>query len=513
MKLIRALTIAACLGMAACSSLPTNIPVQLSYAVSDSADTRLARFSQPLTQELQPDQSGFRQLGDGTEALLARLALAEMADKALDVQYYIWRDDLTGRHFANALLKAADRGVRVRVILDDIGANADDDVLAAIDLHPNIEIRLFNPVASRTFRGLSMLGDFSRTNRRMHNKAMIADNQAAIVGGRNIGDEYFDASGDVAFGDLDLISVGPVVRQVSDSFDRYWNSRSVMPIAALHTVDAAQLAQLRTDLAAFIHEQRQSPYVQQSLRYLDEKIAAGPDTLFRGQAFVLYDDPAKISQSPENIEGSLITQFSRLGGSIQHELFIISPYFIPGDQGVAWLRGLAQRGVAITILTNSLAASDVSAVHAGYRRYRQQLLQAGIRLYELKPGAVERASELKKHRVGASRASLHAKTFIFDRSAVFIGSLNLDPRSIQLNTEVGIVCINADMAQQLDQRLRQNLDHIAWRVQLSPDDKGRLSWHETGSDGDTVYHDEPQTSVWRRMSVWFVGLLPLESQL
>lgn len=513
MKRTRALAIVACLGVAACSSLPDNIQLPPSYAVSESADTRLARFSQPIMQQWQSDHSGFRPLGDGVEALLARLALAETADKTLDVQYYIWHDDLTGRHFANALLKAADRGVRVRVILDDLGANADDDILAAIDLHPNIEIRLFNPVASRTFRGLSMLGDFSRVNRRMHNKALIADNQAAIVGGRNIGDEYFDASGDVAFGDLDLISFGPVVQQVSHAFDRYWNSRSVVPVAALHTVDAAQLTQLRADLGAFVQDQRQSAYVQQSLGFLDEKIAAGPDPLFRGQAIALYDDPSKIRQAPENLEGSLITQFARLGSSLQRELFIVSPYFIPGDEGVAWLRGLAQRGVEVTILTNSLSASDVGAVHAGYRRYRQQLLEAGIRLYELKPGAVEQANQQKKHRIGASRASLHAKTFIFDRSAVFIGSLNLDPRSIQLNTEVGIVCINADMAQQLDQRLRQNLDHIAWRVQLSADDKGRLSWHEAGSDGEKVYHDEPQTSLWRRMSVWFIGLLPLESQL
>ena len=513
MKRTRALAIVACLGVAACSSLPEHIQAPPSYAISDSAHTRLGKISQPIMQQWQPDQSGFRPLGDGVEALLARLALADMADKTLDVQYYIWHDDLTGRHFANALLKAADRGVRVRVILDDLGASADDDILAAIDLHPNIEIRLFNPVASRTFRGLSMLGDFSRVNRRMHNKALIADNQAAIVGGRNIGDEYFDASGDVAFGDLDLISVGPVVRQVSNAFDRYWNSRSVVPIAALHTVDEAQLTKLRADLSAFVQDQRQSTYVQQSLSYLNEKIAAGPDKLFRGQAIALYDDPSKIRQAPENLEGSLITQFARLGSSLQRELFIVSPYFIPGDEGVAWLRGLAQRGVAITILTNSLAASDVGAVHAGYRRYRQQLLEAGIRLYELKPGAVEQAKQLKKHRIGASRASLHAKTFIFDRSAVFVGSLNLDPRSIQLNTEVGIVCINTDMAQQLDQRLRQNLDHIAWRVQLSADDKGRLSWHEAGSDGEKVYHDEPQTSLWRRMSVWFIGLLPLESQL
>ena len=513
MKLIRTLTIIACLGVAACSSLPEHIQAPPSYAISDSADTRLAKFSQPIMQQWQPDQSGFRPLGDGVEALLARLALAEMADKTLDVQYYIWHDDLTGRHFANALLKAADRGVRVRVILDDLGASADDDILAAIDLHPNIEIRLFNPVASRTFRGLSMLSDFSRVNRRMHNKAFIADNQAAIVGGRNIGDEYFDASGDVAFGDLDLISVGPVVRQVSNAFDRYWNSRSVVPIAALHTVDEAQLTKLRADLSAFVQDQRQSTYVQQSLSYLNEKMAAGPDKLFRGQAIALYDDPSKIRQAPENLEGSLITQFAGLGGSLQRELFIVSPYFIPGDEGVAWLRGLAQRGVDVTILTNSLSASDVGAVHAGYRRYRQQLLEAGIRLYELKPGAVEQANQQKKHRIGASRASLHAKTFIFDRSAVFIGSLNLDPRSIQLNTEVGIVCINADMAQQLDQRLRQNLDHIAWRVQLSADDKGRLSWHEAGSDGEKVYDTEPQTSLWRRMSVWFIGLLPLESQL
>lgn len=514
MSQLRAMALAACLGVTACSSLPTDIHAEPSYVVSDTANTRLGVFSQPLLQQAQPGQSGFRPLIDGVEALLARLALAEMADKTLDVQYYIWHDDLTGRFFANALLRAADRGVRVRVLLDDVGVNADDATLTAIDAHPNIEIRLFNPIASRTFRGLSMLGDIERVNRRMHNKALIADNQSAIVGGRNIGDEYFDASGEVAFGDLDVVSFGPIVGHISQSFDSFWNSPAAVPVSALHAFDSQNaLATLRGELAEFIRQQQNSPYVSQGQSYFSDKLASGVGHLFWGEALALYDDPDKITRSPDSQQGHLLPQFAAAGGPVQRELFIVSPYFIPGDEGVAWLRGVAERGVAVTILTNSLAASDVGAVHAGYRRYRQALLQAGIRLYELKPGAVEQVNKDKKHRIGASRASLHAKTFIFDRSAVFIGSLNLDPRSIKLNTEVGIVCKNAEMAQQLNQRLDQQLGNIAWRLQLSPADQGQLTWHETSADGEKVYHDEPQTSLWRRMSVWFIGLLPVESQL
>ena len=244
--------------------------------------------------------------------------------------------------------------------------------------------------------------------------------------------------------------------------------------------------------------------------------AAGTDGLFWGKARLLYDDPAKITRAPEDTRGHLLPQFADLRSQIEKELLIVSPYFIPGESGVAVLRGLVKRGVRVTVLTNSLAATDVAAVHAGYQRYRMDLLEAGVRLYELKPGAIEYEREKRgKGGISGSRASLHAKTFVFDRRGVFIGSLNLDPRSIQLNTEIGLVCESAPLAEELAGTLEQKIDAIAWRLERIVDASGdaRMVWVETGAEGVRQRTEEPEVGFWRSFSVWFLGLLPIESQL
>jgi len=500
-----------------CASLPDNVARDESHALQDTATTTLGLQSH-AAQQVHPGQSGFRPLKSGVDALLARIVLAEAAQRSLDVQYYIWHDDLTGRIFAHALLRAADRGVRVRVLLDDVGAQANDETLLSLDAHPNIEIRLFNPVASRSFRGLGMLSDFSRVNRRMHNKAFVADNQAAILGGRNIGDEYFEASSEVAFGDLDVLTVGPVVGEVSTAFDQFWNAPASYPIATLlgRSVGSASLTALRAELAAYLEANRDSPYVTRAGSRLAEESASGRYPFDWGKATLLYDDPAKIGRAPDATEGHLLPQFSGIGKQVQQDLLIISPYFIPGKQGVAWLNGLVKRGIRVTVLTNSLAATDVGAVHSGYQRYREALLEGGVVIYELKPGAVQPAkAENKTKGFGSSRASLHAKSFVFDHQAVFIGSLNLDPRSIQLNTEIGVVCESAPLAEDIAAPLERNLDTIAWRLERVVDASGRahIEWVETGAEGERRYVNEPEVSAMRRLSVWFLGLLPIESQL
>ena len=334
-------TVAALLLVSGCAGLPTDIERSESHALGDTETTRLGQIGQAML-KAHPGESGFRPLRNGVDALLWRMALAATAERSLDVQYYIWHDGLTGRFFANSLLHAADRGVRVRIILDDVGARANDEKLLSLDAHPNIEIRLFNPVASRSFRGMGMLGDFSRLNRRMHNKSFIADNQRAVLGGRNIGDEYFEAQSEVAFGDLDVVTVGPGVTDVSGAFDRYWNAPASIPIAALlgRSGETASLDALRAALAAFIESQRDSPYVTLARSQLVEKLAAGNDGFFWGKAHLLYDDPAKISRAPEDTEGHLLPQFANLGSQVRNELLIVSPYFVPGDSGVAWLLSL-----------------------------------------------------------------------------------------------------------------------------------------------------------------------------
>jgi putative cardiolipin synthase len=500
---------------AGCASLPSGIEQAESHALRDTGTTRLAKVRESVLSG-HPGESAFLPLPGGVDALLARIALAEAAERALDVQYYIWHNDLTGRHFAHALLRAADRGVRVRVLIDDVGAKANDDVLVALDAHPNIEIRLFNPVASRTFRTLGAFGDMERLNRRMHNKSFIADNQAAILGGRNIGDEYFGA-GDVTFTDLDVLTFGPVVGEVSDAFDAYWNATSSIPVAALDVrKDAAhELGEVRAALAAFIEEQRESPYVANARQSLDRFELSGRKGVSWGKAHVLHDDPAKVTRDREDAKGRLLPQFRELGLAIEREVLIVSPYFIPGDAGVAWLTALVARGVRVTVLTNSLAATDVGAVHAGYQRYRERLLEGGVRLYELKPdapvGAQARSEKDKdKPGFGSSRASLHAKTFVFDRHSVFIGSLNLDPRSIQLNTEIGVVCESASLAAGLAAGIESKLDTAAWRLERVA---GGIEWVERDGLAERRYGSDPGVGAWTRFSVWFLALLPIESQL
>jgi putative cardiolipin synthase len=508
--------------LAGCASLPDHTQREESYAIAKAGTSELAQKIR-TARENHPGKSGFHLLKGGVDALLARLTLAEKAEFSLDVQYYIWHPDLAGAVFAQAMLNAADRGVRVRILLDDIGARANDQTLLALDSHPNIEVRLFNPVASRSFRYLNMLLDFSRINRRMHNKAFIADNQAAIVGGRNIGDEYFDAPGAVVFGDLDVLTVGKVVPEISLSFDRFWNAPQSLPISILVTdkpddAGHAPLARLQTDLSAYLNTQRNNPYITQAQTQFELALAQGDVPLEWGDAQLLYDVPDKIEQIPEQTTGHLLHQLSAVGPKIKDELLIVSPYFIPGKAGLAWLQGLSARGVKVTVLTNSLAATDVAAVHAGYQQYRRALLEAGVQLYELKPDISHHPHAPKSmisKLLANSRASLHAKVFALDRSAIFIGSLNLDPRSVLLNTEIGVLCSSKELSEDVVSGLEKSIADIAWKVEQRKQENGNshLVWVEQGSAGTLEINAEPQVGSWRKLSVWLLQWLPIESQL
>lgn len=501
----------------ACAGLPLQSARTSTYALEETQATRLGAAFGPREQE-HPGSNAFHLLSNGPDALVARIVLTEVADRSLDLQYYIWHDDLTGRELAASLLRAADRGVRVRVLLDDLGTNADDRRLLALNAHPNIKIRLFNPVAIRHFKKMGTLFEFSRVNRRMHNKALIADNQAAILGGRNIGDEYFGASSVVAFGDLDVLVHGPVVRKASNAFDEFWNSDASYPIDQLAGAIANpdDLAALRTGLNAYTTSQQDVPYVAQARARLVRTIHSRDTEFTWGQATLLYDDPTKITRAPGETQGHLMSQMKALDLRPTDEVLIISPYFVPGARGVAWIRGLTARGVRVTVLTNSLAATDVTAVHAGYQRYREDLLVAGVRLYEMKPAASDQAEEMKRSTFGSSKASLHAKTYAFDRSSIFIGSMSLDPRSVELNTEIGLYCESNGLATQVVDGVGANLDRIAWRLDRRVDANGnnRIVWIDTASDGTATERDEePDVSALKRVGIWFLGLLPIESQL
>ena len=518
MKLRTWFAVASMLLMSACASLPPQTGRVETHALTDTANTRLGTAF-AASEAAHPGDNAFHLLSDGTDALIARVILSETADRTLDLQYYIWHDDLTGREMAASIMRAADRGVRVRLLLDDLGTNADDQILLALASHPNVQVRLFNPVANRTFKKLGSAAEFFRVNRRMHNKALIADNQAAILGGRNIGDEYFGASSTVAFGDLDVLVHGPVVPEVSTAFDLYWNSDAAYPIDNLmrRTADPDALAGYREKLNAYLLSETHSPYVAQVRARLASVIQQRDASFSWGKATLLYDDPAKITRAPGDTEGHLMSQFKALNLDPDKDMLIVSPYFVPRDEGVRWLRSMTSRGVRVTVLTNSLAATDVAAVHAGYQRYRKDMLEAGVRLYELKPVAsTDNDKTVKKSTFGSSKASLHAKTYVFDRKRIFIGSMNLDPRSVELNTEIGVYCESAEAAEEVADGIGANIDRIAWRVELLDDGNGgtRMVWIDTDANGNTTQLDsEPGVSAMKRAGIWMLGILPIESQL
>jgi putative cardiolipin synthase len=484
-----------------CSSLPSLEGRTVSAAFTDTADTRLGRSVARLA-AAHPGSSGVYPLLDSREAFAARVLLARAADRSLDVQYYIWHADLSGTLLLEALLEAAGRGVRVRLLLDDNGVSGLDQTLAALDAHPNIEVRLFNPFPWRRLRWLGYLTDFARLNRRMHNKSFTADNQATIVGGRNVGDEYFDAGEGALFVDLDVLAAGPVAQQVSADFDRYWASGSSYPAARLLPAAGAapQPAGNGAQRAAYLDAVRDTPFVEQLIE--------GTLPLEWVRAQLVSDDPAKGLGKAD--PGMLLPE--RLGeliGEPRAEVELVSAYFVPAENGTRLFAGMAERGVKVTVLTNALEATDVAVVHAGYAKRRKALLAAGVRLFELK--AVSPASQSGRGLVGSSgssASSLHAKTFAVDGARVFIGSFNFDPRSAHLNTEMGLVIDSPAMARRIAESFAQAIPQRSYEVRLTPE--GGLSWIERNGREEVRHDTEPNTGFIKRLSVRLLSLLPID---
>ena len=504
--------------LGACASLPPNSDREPSFAMRDSANTIFARATKDDL-DRHPGKSGFHLLPIGLDAFAARALLAHRAEKSIDAQYYLLHNDLAGKLFLDVLLKAADRGVRVRLLVDDMALDENKDLgAAALDAHPQIEIRVFNPFGRGTARWFQYLSRLGEVTRRMHNKSFTVDNQVTIVGGRNIGNEYFDADDGLVFGDLDVLAVGPVVDEVSSTFDLYWNSALSYPVGTLvrDNSTAEHLAAAKRYLAEFTQQQRDSAY----LRALRESpiIDLVSDWRFDfewGTAEVLFDDPAKISAARDQDHFKLTTQLNPYLDAVDRELTIFSPYFVPGKRGVAGLKRLRERGVRVRIVTNSLASTDVAIVHSGYARYRKTLLRAGVELYEIDRRLTRTERRLKKGPSGSSKASLHAKSFILDRERVFIGSLNFDPRSVVENTEIGMMIESPAIAQEMSGWFDRIASEAAFRLALEKDDQGnpRLLWHRQRGEQSEVYTTEPNTGFWRRFGVGLMRLLPIESQL
>lgn len=505
------------LALSGCASLPENTNRTESFAFSDTQDTLLSKNVRAY-REQGKNNDGFILLGSGLDAFVARAVLAKTAERSLDVQYYLYHNDLVGKLFTGFLWQAAERGVRVRILVDDMGLDGRDEGIIALDAHPNIELRIFNPFDRDIGRGVQFVTGLGSVTRRMHNKSFTVDNAVTIVGGRNIGNEYYDADPTLEFADLDVLAIGEVVKDVSKSFDMYWNTSLAYPATTLieQRVSQEELQQREDYLMAFMEEQKTSDYMTALLNSeLAQKIQDNNLTFYWGDAAVVVDHPDKISSPRDANELHLVTQLAPYFDNIEKELIIISPYFVPGDEGVAFFKRLVDKGIRVKILTNSLSSNDVSVVHAGYSKYREALLRSGVELYEMNKKLTRAQRKEKKGEGGSSKASLHAKVFVLDRKQVFIGSLNLDPRSFYENSEIGLVLESTEIAQGMAKKFDADIEKNTFRLELMKDEDGNesLLWHGYESGEAITFDVDPYTGFWRRFGVGFMGLLPIESQL
>jgi putative cardiolipin synthase len=491
-----------------CSSAPENPSRTVSTAFPGYLDTSVGQlFEEAAAQH--PGESGFAIIRRGRQAFTARIALTELAEQSLDVQYYIWEQDATGRILAERLIRAADRGVRVRLLVDDINLAGRDPIVAALDAHPRIEVHIFNPFVHRGARVLDFAIDLARINHRMHNKVMIADNALAIVGGRNIGNHYFEVATDANFRDLDIAAAGPVVREISDVFDYFWNGEWAVPIDALVDRPATE-ADLKATAATMRARIAEEPYphpLDPDVDRLVTELAAIRDDFVWAPGRIVWDDPAALDEGIT--AGSMIMELFGKVDTLQDELLIESAYFVMQDRSIEKLEELAERGVRVRVMTNSLASNDVIAAHAGHAKHRKEILENGVELYEMRPDAgVIRETDLS----GEAKAALHTKAVVFDRESVFIGSFNLDPRSANINTEAGLYVESPELAEQVIAYMDEGvLPENSYRVTL--DEEGDLVWTAETDGVEVEFHKDPESGMWDRFVSGLIALFPIEHQL
>jgi putative cardiolipin synthase len=507
----RTLVLLPVLLLGACATVNFDYPKQASYAYTKTAQTELADTTGSY-EKGHLNESGFELQTDGIKSLAARLALADEAELSIDAQYYLIKDDLIGFVFIGALLDAADRGVRVRLLLDDIFTQGYDAGFMALDSHPNFEVRVFNPWASRGSR-FADLFSFRRLNRRMHTKSFTVDNEVTIVGGRNVADEYYGARQDVNFGDIDLMGIGPVVNEVSNMFDEFWNNRLSLPIAAVAEAPddpAAALQSLREIIVQQRADARDTKYANAVIADFSDYLAASSDDLFSWAPYELaYDSPDKADKEVANEAASIVDSLVQAIDRAAERLVIVSPYFVPRKAGVEYFRELRERGLEIIVITNSLAANNHTIVHSGYAPSRKALLEMGVKLYEVK--ATARIDEVARAGTETSRATLHSKAFIVDSDEIFVGSFNWDPRSINLNTEAGIIVDSVELTKELIDHLSRGQGEYAYKLALN--DKGQVRWIDYSGDKEIVLDKEPDTTWGKRFRAGFMEILPVRGQL
>ena len=487
------------------------MPKTVSTAPTDTADTYLGKQLAGIADE-HPDQSGFYPLSDGIDALSVRLLMAERAERSIDAQYYLIKSDIVGNAFIYALLRAADRGVHVRLLVDDIFTSGYDAGMAGLVTHPNFEIRIFNPFARRSARFIDGITSFSRINRRMHNKSFTVDNLVTIIGGRNIADEYFGARVDAKFSDLDVLAIGPVVQDVSAMFDEYWNHERAAPVAAFAKMPddpAAELVRLRAELEQSRQEIADSIYAAAVRDKVLEYIETDTNPFVWAPYTLAVDSPDKSFKSKAAEAASITTALRDSLLSAEKEMVVISPYFVPRKTGIEAFTEVQNRGIQVTIITNSLAANNQSSVHGGYAPSRKPLLKAGVKIFEVRPDADVSGSELTA--ASGAKATLHTKAFVVDSKELFIGSFNFDPRSANINTELGVIIRSPELAEQMSTTIAAALAKQTFEVFLN--EKGQLRWRAFEDGEEVIYKKEPQTTWWQRFKAGFMRILPIRGQL
>jgi cardiolipin synthase C len=527
------LAVAIVILVGACSSVPArfNEPKSSSVALADPESTRLGTQFDGASRQLD-GKSAFRIISVGVDGFLARVEMIDAAEKTLDLQYFIFRGDATGRLLADALIRAADRGLRVRVLVDDSDTVAGDEQIIALDAHPNIEIRIFNPFVYRGHsnlrRGIEFMFNASRLDYRMHNKLLIVDNAVALIGGRNIGNQYFQMDPDSQFADDDVFAAGPIAIQLSSTFDEFWKSRFAVPAAVLYGNQRSDSAlEERRERAADHSERHLQPLKTDGVDYVAllatgepyAGIISGQLPLVWAQAHVISDSPDKKDVDQGKSSGRLMAgQVLKAASTAQTELLMITPYLVPSQDELEALQDLRRRNVRIGILTNSLNSTPDLIAQSGYVKYRVPLLKEGVELYEIRSllGNTRGSGETAVvSRYG--NYSLHAKLWVFDRNRVFVGSMNFDQRSKHLNTEIGLIIDSPELAQQtvtrFDRMIRpDNAYALGWRKAVAGA-PAHLVW-DTREDGKAVeYTEEPARSSWQRFDLRFLSWLPLDREL
>ena len=496
----------------ACTKLPINLNKPYTKAFNDTSKTTLNKKLKPLLKK-HKGKSGFHLLHDNLDAFSSRILLIDAANKSIDAQYYAVEDQLTGKLFLKHLLDAANRGVRIRLLIDDLKTDGRDAMFAALDTHPNMSIKAFNPFSFRTFPSLNFLTEFKRLDRRMHNKSFNVDNIVTILGGRNIGDKYFSASTSLEFKDLDIMIVSTKIsNQVSNIFDEYWNDSYAYPFSKLHQhkADDPSLKDVNKALERYSQKNDNSIYATHARKSNILKQLKSKQLKFIWAKGNVYADSVKQAHMPRKEHRySMAPKILTFANKSQKSILIISPYFVPKHWGKNVFSDWIKRGIKVRIVTNSLASNDVYATHAGYVKYRKQLLRLGVEIYELKSNRSSDEGGIKSNVSG-----LHAKSFIFDEKNIFIGSMNLDTRSIELNSDMGVLIKSTVLSKNMLYWINKNLTKMTYKVVLKHH-RGfdKLIWIDYTSSNTKYYDTEPNVGFFKRMTIDVLKILPIKDEL